>query len=319
MGKEPLLLETEGVDGPQVCGLDTGPRETQVLLHGIRQADVHIREAPSQTLRDIADTLGVLLARWVRHHPDRLRRRAGEIGTELVDQHIAAGPLACLGEACVRREVQAQPNLDQLEQLGQRILLQQGPVLGVGRQPLGQQHLALGAAEQGVEHRSHLSALAEEGDDIVIGDGGGPQHLVDLPVGEPLAQHVEPQPPELRLVAGSGPLQLHQHRALPILGNARQIQDQGVRLVGRHDRLDRRAQTEEAAFVAGEKGGAGADRHTRQRTAIEQLQLTVEKGREFAARVVEHDHRAFAQQVVQVLAEVVVERMHGPDGARPEG
>ena len=40
------------------------------------------------------------------------------------------------------------------------------------------------------------------------------------------------------------------------------------------------------------------------------LQLPVEEGQELAARVVEDDDRALAQQVVQLLAEVVVEGVH---------
>ena len=178
--------------------------------------------------------------------------------------------------------------------------------------------LALGTAEQGVQHRCDLAvaALLQEGDDVVVGHRRRAQHLVDLAVGEALAQHVQREPLELGLVAGSALLQLHQHRAGAIPGDAGQVEDQRLRLVGRDDRLHRVSQAEEGAVVTGQKRLASAKCHPRQRRPS--LRAPARDRRMARTRAGGRRRRprtASCSRSSEVLAEVVVEGMHRVQGS----
>ena len=135
---------------------------------------------------------------------------------------------------------------------------------------------------------------SEEGDDVVVGHRRRPQHLVDLPVGEALAQHVQRQALELRLVAGSRPSPAPS--APSLRGPARRRAGTGSTGSG----LSAATMGSTAArrpkklpVVPSEKGACDPPMVTRgSGVALLRLQLPVEEGAELAPRVVEDDHRA---------------------------
>ena len=119
------LLEAEGVDRAQVRRRPdprlARPRSCSTLSASV---DVGIGMARPQALGDVADALDLLLGSALRHHADRLRRLAGQVSPELVDQHIAQRLVTRLVDGRVVRELQAQAGTRcSLNSSGTRVLL----------------------------------------------------------------------------------------------------------------------------------------------------------------------------------------------------
>ena len=217
------LLEAEGVDVAEMTDLDLRLREPEVGLDLGRQGHVVVGVATSQALGDIADTFDMFLARRVWDHRHGLRRIALHVRTKLADKHVAKQLVPRLGDRGVLGHRQAKAGLHELRELDGRIFLDNRRVVVLVGQPAGDEGLALGAVENGPEHRGRLAlfALVEKRDDVVVSDTRWPQHLVDLAIGEALAKNVERQALQLRLVGSAALLQFHQDGCLPVTIDAR--------------------------------------------------------------------------------------------------
>ena len=121
------------------------------------------------------------------------------------------------------------------------------------------------------------------------------------------------QATQLGFVGDAGLIELHQHRHLPVAFHAGQVKQQRFGFGQAGDGLHGIPQGQQGAFEAGQIDEPLLDRHPGQATAAEpnNLQLVVEEGQKFRARVVEDHDAVLAQEPIELLAEVGVQGVHG--------
>jgi hypothetical protein len=89
----------------------------------------------------------------------------------------------------------------------------------------------------------------QEGHDVVVGDAGGAQHLVDLAVGKMLAKDIKYYTLELWFVARAPLFELHEHRALPVSADTGHVDEERLGFILSDDWLNCCPQTKERALI----------------------------------------------------------------------
>ena len=223
--------------------------------------------------------------------------------------------MAGLGEGRLGLESEAEPRLDELEELRPGPLrLQLGVVLGAAK-PAGEELLARRITEDQLDQGARAAGvLLEEAGDVVVGQPVGGQHLVDVAVGEARAQGVARQALELRLVARAALLELHQDGGRAVAGDAEQVDQQRLGSIELDVGLDRSPEGEEGAVETDDVSLQILDPESRQpaapRGGLQRAEL-VDEGLELPSRVVEHDDATLAQELVELAGEIAVEGVHG--------
>ena len=111
---------------PQVLRRDRLLGQAELLLDLIGDRYVSFGVLGAEGLGDLAHEGELLGGLRPGHDLERRRRLGGEIVAELADQHIARGPRADGRQGTGRIDLQAEPVLNQLEELARRLFVQDG-------------------------------------------------------------------------------------------------------------------------------------------------------------------------------------------------
>ena len=182
------FLEAEGVDRTEILRRDHECREVELALDPVGDIDVGVGVLLTEPLCDLPNPLRLLLRWRGRDHRQLRRRRARKVGAELVHEHITQRLVPSLRQVrAAQSQRDAEPYLDEPEQLLDGLLVFQLGIFGLVGEPAADQLLARSVAQDQLHERSRAAGGApiveQETHHVLVRQRLGREHLVDVAVG----------------------------------------------------------------------------------------------------------------------------------------